>query len=190
LIKSKNCYNSALGGQGSTNIDTKRVYMFNLKGNFLRSFSSIREAANFIDSTNEYNVLKAIRNNCLGKNINSSYGYFWSYKKKFENNNHRTRKVAQYTISGKFLRYYDSIAEAEQELQISTIHQAIVKKFTSGGFQWRYYDGDTSDISTLISKKNKNLVLPIKMFSKDGTFIKEYNCVNECVKENPSLSAS
>ena len=28
------------------------------------------------------------------------------------------------------------------------------------------------------------------MYDKDMNFIKEYNCVKDCVKENPSLSAS
>lgn len=191
LLKSKSCYNSALGGGGSIELEEKkRVYMFDLKGNYLRSFSCVREAAQFLDQENTFNTLKAIRNNCLGT-ANSSFGYYWSYTKEFNYlNNKSMRKVAQYSISGKFLKYFNSIVEAETELQINTIQQAITKKYTSGGFQWRYYNGDQSDISTLVSLKTKNKILPIKMLDKDMNLIKEYNCVNECVKENPNLSAS
>lgn len=192
LLKSKNCYNTLTGGGGGDQCpeQNKRVYQFDLKGNYLRSFVNVREAAEFIGHDDIFTTLKAIRNNCLNTS-KSAHGYYWSYTKEFNyKNNDRLRKVAQYTISGKFLRYYDSLAEAERELQISTIDQAIRKKYTSGGYQWRYYEGDDSDISTLISLKNKNMVLPIKMFDKDMNFIKEYNCVNDCVKENPSLSAS
>lgn len=192
LLKSKSCYNQVTGGGGGDQNpdEKKRVYQFDLKGNYLRSFSCVREAAEFLETDNVYNTLKSIRNNCLNSS-KSAHGYYWSYKKEFNYlNNNCYRKVAQYTISGKFLRYYDSMAEAERELQINTIDQAIRKKYTSGGYQWRYFDGDTSDISTLMSLKNKNMVLPIKMFDKDMNLIKEYDCVNDCVKENPNLSAS
>lgn len=58
----------------------------------------------------------------------------------------------------------------------------------SAGFQWRYYDGDDSDISPLVNVMTKNLVYPIRMISKNGTVI-EYENVTECVKANPQLKA-
>lgn len=191
LLKSKNCYNTALGGFGSIDLEEKKtVYQFDLNGNYLRSFKSVREAAKFINISDEYNTLKAIRNNCL-ETSNSSFGYYWSYKKEFNYSpNSKLRKVAQYTISGKFLRYFDSISDAERELQVCTIAQAITKKYTSGGFQWRYYNGDNSDISALVSVYTKNKIFPIKMYDKNMNFIKEYDCVIDCVKENPDLSSS
>lgn len=191
LLKSKNVYNIALGGYGSIGQEEKkRVYQFDLNGNYLRSFDCVRSAARYLQQDDEYATLKAIRNNCLGT-TNSSFGYFWSYTKKFEYKNSKSwHKVAQYTISGKFLRYFDSIAEAERSLQINTIQQAITKKYTSGGYQWRYFDGDTSDIPTLISLKNKNKILPIEMYDKDMNKIKDFDCVNDCIKEYPDLSSS
>lgn len=191
LLKSKTCYNIALGGAGSIlEENKKRVYMYDLKGNYLRSFESVREAAISLGQDDIYITLKAIRNNCLHIS-NSSFGYYWSYTKSFGyKDNSKLRKVAQYSISGKFLRYFDSLSEAERELHVCTIDQAIRKKYTSGGYQWRYYNGDTSNIPALVSQKNKNLVIPIKMYDKNMNFIKEYNCINDCVKENPSLSAS
>lgn len=191
LLKSKNVYNIALGGQGSVGKEEKKkVYQFDLNGNYLRSFDCVRSAARYLQQDDEYATLKAIRNNCLGT-TNSSFGYYWSYTKKFDYNiNRRMKKVAQYTISGKFLRYYDSISQAEKELHVNTIEQAIQKKYTSGGYQWRYYSGDTSDIPTLISLKTKNKILPITMYNKSMEKIKDFNCVNDCVKEYPNLSAS
>lgn len=191
LLKSKTCYNTALGGSGSIDLEEKKtVYMFDLSGNYLRKFSCVREAAQYLNQDNTFNTLKAIRNNCLGTS-ESSFGYYWSYKKEFNyKSNSKYRKVAQYSISGKFLRYYNSITEAEAELQVCTIYQAIIKHYTSGGYQWRYFEGDTSDIPALVSTMNKNKILPIYMYDKNMNFIKEFNCVNDCVKENPSLSAS
>lgn len=191
LLKSKTCYNTALGGSGSCMDDSKkRVYMFDLKGNYLRSFDCVRTAAEFLETSDVYTAMKAIRNNCL-QTTQSSHGYFWSYQKKFEYiENQKCRKVAQYTISGKFLRIFDSISEAERELQVNSIKQAITKHYSCGGYQWRYYEGDNSDIPTLISLSNKNKILPIKMFDKQLNFIKDFNCVNDCIIEYPDLQAS
>lgn len=191
LLKSKSTYNTALGGRESTTEDLlKTVYMFDLNGNYLRSFKSARDAATYVQPDNQDSARVAIKNNCLGQ-TNSSFGYFWSYNKKFTYTTGEIMKpVAQYTINGKFLRTFKSITEAEVALSLNSISQAIIKKGSSGGFQWRYYAGDNSDIPTLINVKTKNLFLPIIMYDKQGNIIKEFNCVKQCISEYPELSAS
>lgn len=190
LLKSKQCYNTALGGRESnTEYLYKTVYMFDLNGNYLRSFKNAREAANYISPDNSDSARAAIKNNCLGQ-TSSSYGYFWSYVKKFAYVNNCTKEIAQYTINGKFLRTFKSITEAEVALSLNSIHQAITKKGSAGGFQWRYYEGDSSDIPTLINVKTRNLFLPIVMYDKQGNIVKEFDCVKQCVLEYSDLSAS
>ena len=188
LLKSKSTYNTALGGRETENL-MKTVYMFDLNGNYLRSFKSAREAAAYIQPDNQDNARAAIKNNCLGT-TSSSYGYFWSYTKEFTYKNERVKEVAQYTINGKFLRTFKSITEAEVALSLNDIAQAIYKKGSAGGYQWRYFEGDTSDIPTLVNVKTKNLFLPIIMFDKSGKIIKKFDCVKQCVNEYPELSAS
>lgn len=188
LLKSKSTYNTALGESTTENL-MKTVYMFDLNGNYLRSFKSAREAAAYIQPDNQDNARTAIKNNCLGT-TSSSYGYFWSYTKEFTYKNERMKEVAQYTINGKFLRTFKSITEAEVALSLNNITQAIYKKGSAGGYQWRYFEGDTSDIPTLVNVKTKNLFLPIIMFDKSGKVIKKFDCVKQCVNEYPELSAS
>ena len=188
LLKSKSTYNTALGGRETENL-MKTVYMFDLNGNYLRSFKSAREAAAYIQPDNQDNARSAIKNNCLGT-TSSSYGYFWSYTKEFTYKNECMKEVAQYTINGKFLRTFKSITEAEVALSLNNIAQAIYKKGSAGGYQWRYFEGDTSDIPTLVNVKTKNLFLPIIMFDKSGKVIKKFDCVKQCVNEYPELSAS
>lgn len=188
LLKSKSTYNTALGGRETENL-MKTVYMFDLNGNYLRSFKSAREAAAYIQPDNQDNARAAIKNNCLGT-TSSSYGYFWSYTKEFTYKNECMKEVAQYTINGKFLRTFKSITEAEVALSLNNIAQAIYKKGSAGGYQWRYFEGDTSDIPTLVNVKTKNLFLPIIMFDKSGKIIKKFDCVKQCVNEYPELSAS
>lgn len=189
-LKNKNCYNTALGGRESKCDNLmKTIYQFDLKGNFLRSFSCARDAALFISPDNQDNIRGAIKNNCLGL-TSSSYGYYWSYKKEFSYNNNILRPVAQYTISGKFIRTFKSITEAEVSLSLNSITQAIIKKGSAGGYQWRYYDGNSSDIATLINIKTKNEILPIIMYDKQDNIIKEFDSVKQCILEYPELSAS
>ena len=188
LLKSKSTYNTALGESTTENL-MKTVYMFDLNGNYLRSFKSAREAAAYIQPDNQDNARAAIKNNCLGT-TSSSYGYFWSYTKEFTYKNERVKEVAQYTINGKFLRTFKSITEAEVALSLNNIAQAIYKKGSAGGYQWRYFEGDTSDIPTLVNVKTKNLFLPIIMFDKSGKIIKKFDSVKQCVNEYPELSAS
>lgn len=189
-IKSKYIYNQAIGGSGSPDIAVyKKVYMFDLKGNYLRSFKCSRDAALFINKDNVESARQAIKNNCIGI-TQSSFGYFWSYRKKFISPTTKKKQVAQYTLSGKFIQYYESITEAEYKLELTSIQQAISKQYQCGGFQWRFYTGDSSDISPLENIFTKNNNIPIIMSKKNGEFIKEYSSINECVKENPQLKSS
>lgn len=195
LLKSKTVYNAVVGGKSGYYLnDCKTVYMYDLKGEYLRSFKGAKEAALYLSEklgmTDVYTVTKAIRNNCL-ETSNSSYGYYFSYIKQFNYKKpERLHPIAQYTLNGKFLRTWDSIAEAERYFKIGTIHQACAKQCASSGYQWRYYNGNTDDIERLVSVKTKNNIIPINMYDKSGKLIKEYNSVNECIKENPDLSSS
>ncbi|MBQ0113236.1 MAG: hypothetical protein KBT03_08925 [Bacteroidales bacterium] len=181
LLKSKNVYNAKRGGEGGCQIETKKVYQFDLKGEFLRSYQSINDAAiSLHPNTNLYNIIKAIRNNCLGAS-QSAYGYYWSYKKEFSYNKEYT-KIAQYTASGKFIRMFDSITEAEEALQLNTIKQSLSKGYLSGGYQWKYYNNDDSDIEPYYSVYVDNL--PIQMLNKANEVVGEYDTIKECATQN------
>jgi hypothetical protein len=57
--------------------------MFDLNGEYLRTFSCVTEAAEYLGLGKDiYTTAKSIRNNCLGT-TSSSFGYYWSYKKEF-----------------------------------------------------------------------------------------------------------
>lgn len=192
LLKSKNVYNISPGGNGSINIDKmKRIYMFSLNGEFLQSYKSVKEASMKLSPQNLESCQKAIRNNCLNK-TKSAFGYYWSYTKQFNyNKSDCFTMIAQYTIGGKFLKYFDSVSEAEIECHTSNIYQAIKNKGIAGGFQWRYYIGDCSDITPVKNLKTKNLFFPILMYEKNTmNCIGEYDSIRTCVKQNPQLKGS
>lgn len=193
LLKSNQCYNMRIGGGGGeVEICNKKIYMFALNGNYLRSFKNSRAGAQYlIDHGSQYDIevlRKCIGNVCRGTS-QSCENYYWSYEKKFNYQESKNLvKVAQYTLSGKFLRYYNSCTEANVAFNCDVI-QAIVKKGSAGGYQWRYYTGDDSDISPLLNSVTKNMILPILMY-KNGELVKEYDCIYDCIKENPNLKSS
>ena len=60
LLKSKQCYNVAIGGKIAHNVMETKVYKFALNGNYLRSYKSVQEAADDVnvDQANIFAVLR------------------------------------------------------------------------------------------------------------------------------------
>lgn len=193
LIKSKQCYNTARGGEIGGMLPFKRVYKYDKNGNFLQSFSCAKEAAiNIPNVENVKTATAAIKNCCLG-NSKSSFGFVWSYEKKFHKQTNEGFPIAQYTMSGKFLRTWKSTSEAEQTLNITNIHNVIAMKnpdFSAGNYRWKVYNGDESDIPTPQYKNKLSCCVPINMLDMDGNILNSYNSVRECVKNNPRFSVT
>lgn len=193
LIKSKQCYNTSSGGEMGGMLSFKRVYKYDISGNFLQSYSCAKEAAlNLPNVENIISAKTAIKNCCLGQ-TKSAFGFVWSYEKRFSKKYNDGKKVAQYTMSGKFLRYWESVSKAEQELNIKNIHNVVGDKtpyFSAGNYRWKYFNGDSSDIEVPNFKNKFTYCVPIEMYDKNGCFLKQYNSVKDCVKENPNLKVS
>lgn len=103
--------------------------------------------------TNSNAARAAIHNVC--HNITrQAYGYYWSFKRKFEYNEYiRSKAVACYDDSGKFIKSYSSLTEAAFDVGLSN-GQAISKCIRgyskhAKGLRWRYFYGNTSSISSL-----------------------------------------
>ena len=195
LLKSKQCYNTTIGGIGGGNeIQKKTVYQFDLNGNFIRSYKSARDAAMAVSPDNQATIRASIKNCCLGTSY-SSCGFFWSYYKEFikkedyQNNiNRRKNKIAQYTLSGKFLRYYDNITEARNATGLRNLYSSIRGECSIGGFQWRYYTGDDSDIPPFESTVTMYRTKPIICTDSNGIET-EYASIKKCIEINPEFSS-
>lgn len=191
LIKSKMCYNMVPGGIGSGNyLQYKTVYKFNIKGKLIDSYDCIRNAALSLKIPgNIKSIMSAIKNCCRDVST-SSFGFYWSYDKKFSRRkNNNIRKIAQYLSNGKFVRSFDSISDASKTLGLTSIHQAIVKHWLCGGYQWKYYEND-NDIEPYYNYNLEfNYNTPINMYTKKGEFVASYNSISECAEVN-NLSQS
>lgn len=137
-LKCKNMYNACIGGIHRTGdlSQLKRVYKFSLTGNYMCSYKSLMAAGESINQDDARTASKNISNCCRGINT-QAYGYYWSFQKKFSYEaaiGHKT-PVAQYSKSGKFIRYYDSVMEAQTMLGLTSIDQAVKKEYLCGGYQ-------------------------------------------------------
>lgn len=151
LIKSKSCYNVALGGKVSHNTQETKVYKFALNGNFLQSYKSISSAAreNNIDQAGIIRVLKG--------DLRSCGNFYWNTEKTFDYVEYNNKKpICQYTLNGKLIAVYESIKEAREKLGTTSIHRAIKTQNTAAGFQWRYFEGLYDDINPYVRKTKKD----------------------------------
>lgn len=130
---------------------TKTVYQFDLQGNLLKVWKSATEAS--LQYENQNAARKAICG-CCNKVQHQAYGYFWSYKCKFESlkNNHLSA-VASYNDDGEFLKSFTNIKEAADYYNIKSPSNIIAAiKGTQkrcGKLRWRYFYGNTANIKPL-----------------------------------------
>lgn len=191
VLRSKQCYNTSVGGQGGVNPEYMHtVYQYTKEGKFVSAYPSIGIAAHSINTDNYESAKQAIKNNCAGRST-SAFGYVWSRDNKFPGyKNRNITPVAQYTLSGKFLRTFNSIEEADLAMQVCTINQAVLKHCLAAGYQWRRYTGNDSDILPYIGEPLKIPYKQIVMYDKKGNKIGEYDNAQDCKKQHPELSVS
>ncbi len=149
-----------VGGNGPDN--RKIIEQYSLDGNLIQVFSSAKEASKKLGLSNS--PIEA----CARGEIKSSGGFNWKYKdseKKIEpifhkksgrktgsipwNKNKKfnlgcvknTKKILQYSLSGDFIKEWNCISEASNELKInrgSIENCANNKSKSAGNFNWKY----------------------------------------------------
>ena len=119
------------------NYQKRKVSQYDLQGNFIRSFDSIKEASLY--GFNEGNIQDC----CVGR-LKSSKGFIWRYSEDLQPEVYKkknVKSVLQFTISGEFIKEWDSIAMVSRELKIggNSIVTCCKGKYKSaGGFNWKY----------------------------------------------------
>ena len=116
--------------------ETKKVWQYDLKGNFIKEFNSAKEAKD------ELGIAGNIRSAIV--NESSAYGFLWRRpsddkskvvkRKKIR----KTKKVCQYDLNENFIKEFNSVKEAKDELGSGNILMAISKGSSAGGFYWKY----------------------------------------------------
>lgn len=117
---------------------SKKVTQYDLKGNFIRHFDSIKEALESLDSKH------ANISSCCSGLCKSAGGFIWRYygdepPKKYSNKT--IRAVLQYDLLGNLISEYDSLIEAANVTGSNSngIQMCCVGKYKhSNNFIWKY----------------------------------------------------
>lgn len=117
----------------------KTVYQYSVNdGSLINTYDCLESAANTVGA-----YKNSIGNACIGQN-RTCKGFYWSYNFSVPFNpdkDLRKKQVVQYSLSGKQLAVYESVAYASKETGISKTCISRVcrgERENSGGFIWKY----------------------------------------------------
>lgn len=179
--------------------DRKALLKFDLEGKFLKEYSSVFEAC-IEHGLQHSNIAK-----CIQGKIKSCGGFQWKYKNdpRFDNgvkaiepvvylDYNKKEPVLQFDLEGKFLKKFDSTAQAASELNVPIRYLTNCLKgndLAYRGFQWRYQmdlpgnmQEGTPNIESVKNKVIKRFA-SIYQFSFTGKFIREYPSVKEAANK-------
>lgn len=177
FINRDDTYNQTVGG-GYPPSPNKEIYQYDLEGNFIREWESIKSITNY------YKVNKD-RIRMVINDKRSFEGSYWSEEcfLKLDITDYRPSSrgsIRQYTTFGKFIKEFKNTTEAARVLDIdrTKITNAIYGKYSTSGY-WFLKEGETieSYLDGSIKKEPK-----IYMYSNDGLFLKEFENISEVKK--------
>lgn len=153
---------------------TKTV-MYDLNGNFIKVFASIKDAA--LEIAGDKSKWKSIQS-CMSKDkyYKTAYGYIWKrYQDALDDNGnivlklpeekvielntnnrnkHKGKKVCKFSLDGEFLEIYNSIADAgaANNINVKYISDCLHgRQRTAAGFIWKFYDDVKDQIAQIVN---------------------------------------
>lgn len=168
----------------------REVHQYSESGEYIKTWSYLKEASialGILDTS--------IISCCRGK-FKSAGGYQWSYEKLSKMPPieivvvcEKTR-VYQYDEEGNFIREWDCLTQAEEELKaVKRQHIGkccMGKRKSAGGYQWRYAS-DVEDRHKNIGRPNrqpgKRTGKAVLQYSLEGQLIRKWNMMIDVEKE-------
>lgn len=182
----------------SSSPKARKLVMFDYEGKRTRTFDCIMDCADFlgVKISSLYNYLKPDSKSFRQKYFIRYYDDVLETEvlpncaELVEKYRYRkyAKKVNQYSVDGKFIKTHDSLIAASEETgvgrsQISEIVSASEKdnygRKSAGGFQWRYFNGDTSDIEPY---HYKHFIPVIQIDPKTGETINSFETIAEAAE--------
>ncbi len=163
---------------------TKTVVQFSLKGEFIKEYPSLHQAAR------ETKLLVTNISNCACKRARTCGGFQWLFRndpmfkegiRDVPRIHAYVREILQFSMEGKYIRSFPSIAHVEREAQIphTSIHANLKgERPEVNGYQFRYrsdplFDEGIVDIPATRPLPHKQAAVTLQ-FSLDGRFTAEF----------------
>lgn len=177
-------YNETIGGKAHSSKHKKPIDMYDVNGNFIRSFESITGAS--IELGINQNQISS----CCSKHLKHTHDYIFVYKgeKPIITKPYRT-KVYQYDFDGNFIREFNSIREASKFMNGGkkdhlTLSNCLCGKFSQAyGYQWKNYKVDKIDPYKKPKVDYRRPKKQVFVYDKFGSFIETIDSLMECAKK-------
>lgn len=176
FVKRRDTYNVAFGGGSPLSMENfVEIHQYDLDGNYIKTWKSISDAAN-------YHNVASVQIGLAARINRTSCGYFWStiLYDKLDLTKYKVfvkqEKVYKFDENGKLLAEYNSIKEAAEENNNTSrlILNAIAGKTKSKGFYYSY------NKDFVIDSKTYNQITNVYLYNLDGSFYKEFSTPREC----------
>lgn len=195
---SKYGYNKSSGGDCISlgtynNALSKKVYMYNIDGEFIKEFPSMMEAERETGIDNS-----AICACCKGRNLYTK-DYRWSYKKEESLSpinkekylydsirKEQCKDVYQYSLDGEFLNKYASLSDAcnntNSDFRLVSAC-CLGKRNKTNGYIWAYNYYDSFE--KLKNRKNDNVKKgkPVFQYDLNNILINSYESIMDAVRK-------
>lgn len=159
------------------NWSRKKMVQMDVEGNVIKIWDSVKEAES------ELGIRYHKKNKlCGGFQWQSYEEWLEKPKGKVQHKHNITSTVKQYDLQGNLLNEWASPKAASEGTNTSSSALSAClngKGKTAGGFLWSY----TYEINTNIAPDRTNYRKPVKQFTLDGTFIKEWESAQKASEE-------
>ena len=174
------------GGLGTKSAQRKAVKQYSVDGTFIRDWDCITDAANYYGGESRSTISSC----CKGESL-TSLGFQWRYAddetpvEPLEQYRLYRVRIKQYTMSGEFIREFESAMDAARSIGKTNNSDIIYcckgKQRFAQGFQWRYSD-DQTPVTSINQKQEPVNKRRIRQYNSNGEFIREFEsltAVNE-----------
>lgn len=172
------------------------VYQYDFSGNFVRAYCSVSEAKTI---TGISDISSAANGN-----KKTAGGYIWrkfrverlsnlEINKSLEKDYSTWEKVVQYSVDGKFIAEFPSVAEAKRKTGLSSISGVLCGKGkTAGGYIWKKYSSGDLTLQEIFRANDDtpHHCKAIVQCSKDGLIIKNYPTIMSAKLETGIMDIS
>lgn len=176
FIKSKKTYNLTLGGKFTVYYSNKKeIAQYNLNGEFIRTWESIKEAEEALN-------LNSISANLIGKTKycgNYQWKYYLGNDSDIEPVIPKEKTVYQFDLQGNLLKVWKSITEASKQFNKNSARVAISnnclnKTHQAFGYYWSF--------KSKFNYSPKGVA--VAKYNDEGLFIESYTSIKEAAIQN------
>lgn len=159
----------------------REIYIYKKNGEFIKKALTFKEAAT-ITKSNSNTISQTINNpSKRAKFVFSStslqINYFLRFAPKIKSITRNKRKIIQYSLSGNFIKIWDSLTQVKKLINISVRNESINNNYAeSGNYLWKSWDSDFKLKIPPYIKENRQ---KIYCYNSNGIFIKEFVSIFE-----------